>query len=280
MTMKNIRRIALGSVAGLTLAAGVMWGATFSTPTVSAQDAAQVGEQGTVFETQGRGNRGFGNRGGKRGGNGQMGGMLLANSLGITPVQLQEAQESARNATIDQAAAAGVITAEQAASIKAGERPTGDVSGLRTYMADVDKDTALATALGITREALQAAKDNQVQNGVEAGLITQEQGNQMLLRQKIQDATKAAVEQALNEAVAEGLITQEEADAMKSRGGRGFGGERGFGGPGRDGRGNRGQGRGFGQFFDRFDFNGGFNGGAFDGFNGTDTDVNPALNDA
>lgn len=273
MNMKNVRRIALGSVAGLTLAAGMVWGSMNPLPSASAQvdDASQ--EQGMFQEMRGGKGR-FGGQG--RGGERSAGDMLLANALGVTPVALQEAEQSARNATIDQAAAAGVITAEQAAQIKDGQRPTGDVSGLRTYMADTDKDAALATALGITPEALAAAKDSRVQKGVEAGLITQEQGNQILLREKIQEATKAAVEQAIDEAVTEGLITQEEANAMKARdfgkmhnhdggrrGGNGFGGGR---------QGGQGGLRGF--------FGGnGFGGGLFGGSDAP-APQNPTLNDA
>lgn len=247
MNMKNVRRAALGGAAGLTLAAGLVWGSINPVQSLFAQSDTLDQEQGTIFEMRGGrgGHGGHGMRGDSMGGS-----ALLANALGVTPVALQEANEAAQNALIDQAAAAGVITAEQATALKEDQRPTGDVSALRTYLADVDKDAALATALGITPEALAAAKDNQIAQGVEAGLITQEQANQMLLRQKIQDATQAAVEQAINEAVSEGLITQEEADAMQN--GRGFGdhgmmrGRSGFGqsGFGQDGPGRSGIGRG------------------------------------
>ncbi|MEM7124868.1 MAG: hypothetical protein AAF702_00990 [Chloroflexota bacterium] len=232
---KNIRRIVIGTAASLTLVTGLVWSSGFPVERVLAQAVPTQLEEGNVFQVQdgrGRGgNFGFSNRGNgqsRRGGFGQRGGssFLLANALGVTPVQLQEAQESAKNALIDQAAAAGVITPEQAAQLKEGQRPTGDVSGLRTFMADADRDAALAQALDITPEALATAKDNMVQMGVDAGLITQEQGNQMLLHQKIREATKAAMEQAINEAVAEGLITQEEADQMLSGRGR-FGPDRG-----------------------------------------------------
>ena len=243
---KNVRRVLIGTAAGLTLAAGLAWGVGFSAESAFAQVTNQAG-QGTMMEARGgmnMGGRGMGHM--ERGAS--FGGTLLANALGLTPVELQEAQKNAQSILIDQAAAAGVITAEQATQLKEGQRPTGDISGLRTYMADVNHDAALAQALGITSEALTAAKDTQVQKGVEAGLITQEQGNQMLVNEKIRNATKAATEQAIQEAVAEGLLTQEQADNMINGQGRKGGFDGGFGGRGGPGQFRQGGRSPFGSF--------------------------------
>lgn len=240
---KNAGRALVGCVAGLLVASGLVWTTGFTAESVAAQSLPEQRDGSTIFEIRGGPGRGgffgFGQRMhrgfGARAGSSQS--SLLANALGVTPVELQEAQQNARNILLDQAVAAGVVTAEQATQLKEGERPSGSVAALRTYLADADQDAALAQALGITGEALTAAKGTMVQKGVEAGLITQERGNQMLLTEKIRAATQAAVEQAINEAVAEGLITQEEANRMLQNRdfdkGFGSGFHRGGFGPGR-----------------------------------------------
>lgn len=198
---------------------------------------------------------------------------LLAEALGISVEELQEAREEARMAVIDQAEAEGLLTEEQAEQLRSAPpqflRRFG--RGGAGIFDDTDgHESFLADALGISEEALQSAreeaKDARLAEMVESGVITQEQldklqANQAVrqyldldgLRESIQAAYEAAVEQAL----AEGAITQAQADEMLENasgfglprfGGRGPGGP-GMGGPGmgRPGMGGRGfGGHGFG----------------------------------
>ncbi len=118
---------------------------------------------------------------------------LLANALGITVDELQTAYQTARDAAIDKAVEAGLITQEQADEMKVwggfGRRGGFGVFGRAPKgVADsaIDENTLLADALGITVDQLQAARET---------------------------ANQAAIDQA----IAEGLITQEQADAMLAR---------------------------------------------------------------
>lgn len=257
-TRKTLLRVVVGGIAGLTLAAGLTVGTGFFADSVLAQTSRY--EQIQSYFMPARSGRGIGERFGHRGfgrqGTDISSNSLLANSLGITPVDLRTAEQNAKNALLDQAVADGIITSEQATALKEGQRSSGDISDLRAFLADADQDAALAQALGISEEALATARDTMIQKGVEAGLITQEQGNKMLLRQKLEEAVRTAVEQSLGEAVAEGLITQEEADAMLDGRQSQFGlrGMSGEAGPKGFGRGHRG-----------FSPRGGFFGGEFEG---------------
>jgi len=120
---------------------------------------------------------------------------LLADALGISVDDLQAAYETARDAAIDQAVAQGLLTQEQADTMKVwrsfGGRRGGDVfhfgrAPKEVAGGDIDENALLADALGITVEKLQAAR-------------------------------KAANQAAIEQAIAEGLITQEQADAMQAR---------------------------------------------------------------
>jgi len=129
-------------------------------------------------------------------------GELLANALGISAEELDEAQDAAYAAALTQAVEDGYITEAQAEK--------WDDAG--------DANAFLAEALGITAEELQTARDNLIPAAVEAGLIEEEDAKLMQAGQLIVEAVQIARDQAVAEAVEQGLITQEQADAMTGRG--------------------------------------------------------------
>lgn len=183
-------------VSGLVLVALIAGVWLFGAPTTAiAADSLQAVTQSVMPGLLGEG---YLNHGGGWGFPGIRGGdidyqQLLADALGITVDELQTAYQSARDAAIDKAVEEGLITQEQADEMKVwggfgrrggfgvfGRAPKG-VAG-----SDIDENTLLADALGITVDKLQAARET---------------------------ANQAAIDQA----IAEGLITQEQADAMQAR---------------------------------------------------------------
>ena len=142
---------------------------------------------------------------------------FLADALGITVEELQEAYSEASAAMLDEAVAQGYLTEEQAELIEARN----------ALMAYIDHDEILAEALGISvteleeaREADQDLSDLLDELGLEAD--------------DVREAMQAAYEKAVQEAVEAGVITQEQADQiLEGEGGFPmFGGHRGFGGRG------------------------------------------------
>lgn len=181
----------------------------------------------------------------------------LAAALGITVEELDEAQEAARIALIDQAVADGHLTAEEGETMKA------DGSRLRNNSQyGYDRDEFLADALGITVEELNAAElaayQTEIAAAVEAGTLTQEQADLLLARKAAQNyldtdvlnaTVRAAYADALEAAVAAGDITQAQADALLAQletqtFNFGFGGHGGRGGHGRGHGGHGGFGMG------------------------------------
>jgi lambda repressor-like predicted transcriptional regulator len=138
---------------------------------------------------------------------------LLADALGITVEELQEAHEMARVAAIEKAVEAEIITQEQADEMLVwggiegqgfgfpGQRgglgrgcgPRG--RGMAPQQASgfsakpFDGQALLADALGVSVEELEAAREeaNQValEKAVEAGVITQEQADAILSRRAL-----------------------------------------------------------------------------------------------
>lgn len=224
--------------------------------------------------------------GGMGGPGGAGDGTYLAEALGITTAELQTAQEKARDAAIDQAVTKGLLTAEQAAALKAraglGLRGFGHRGMGRGLGGEIDQEALLADALGISVDQLRTARDTAFEAGLKAALdadrITETQAEAMrahnalkayMEKQGVDAKMRAVHEEAIKSAVAAGVITQAQADALKN--GQGFGGRGGFGGPGAfGGRGGRGGHGGHGGFGGR----GGFGGGSGDttpapGTNGT-----------
>lgn len=149
----------------------------------------------------------------------------LAEALGITVDQLEEAQEQAYAATVADAVAAGEITQEQADQILA-------TRALKDY---VNRQAVLATALGMTEDEWEAARAA----GQSISDLMAEKG---IDEATLQANARAAYEAAVQQAVADGVITQAQADKFLSDGGLslfGHGGRGGHHGGGRGGRGGR-----------------------------------------
>jgi len=147
---------------------------------------------------------------------------LLADALGITVEKLQTAQETAQQAAITQAVADGTITQAQADEMLARK-------ALQSYL---DRNTLLATALGITTDELTTA----YANGETLSTLMAKQG---LDAATVRENLTAAREAAIAQAVTDGVITQAQADAMETDPGmmgmRGMGGHGGRGGHGMGG---------------------------------------------
>jgi hypothetical protein len=150
----------------------------------------------------------------------------LAEALGITVQQLEEAQEQAFAASVADAVAAGQITQEQADQILANR-------ALKSY---VDRRTILATALGMTADELEAA----LAEGQSMSDLMDEKG---IDAATLQANAQAAYEAAVQQAVTDGVITQAQADEILAEDGFnlfGHGGRGSHHGGGRGGRGGHG----------------------------------------
>ncbi|MEW5960793.1 MAG: hypothetical protein AB1801_23965 [Chloroflexota bacterium] len=143
---------------------------------------------------------------------------LLADALGITVEELQAARQQADTAAVQQALDKGLITQDEADLMSARIQ-------LKNYL---DREALTAKALGITPEALQAARDE----GKPLAVLIYELGLQpATVRANMQTAFAEAMQQA----VTDGVITQDQADQLQNGPGFGFGGfhgRGGFGGPG------------------------------------------------
>ena len=168
----------------------------------------------------------------------------VAVALGISVDELTAAHEEAKNAILEQAVADGLITQAQADDILSGDSSSLPVRHWRIWLSDngLDYDTFLAEALGISAEALQAARleafTTKINQAVADGTITQERAGLILGRfalaqdSTFQSAMQSAFEAAVNQAVDSGVITQAQADQiianssgiwMGRTGGRGHG---------------------------------------------------------
>lgn len=116
----------------------------------------------------------------------------LADALGITVDELQAAYETARDAALQDAVDAGLLTQEQADALKerAGFFGRGRRPGFG-LAAGPDFESYLAEALGITVDELQSAMDEAheaaLAQAVADGQITQEQADQMLAMRALRD---------------------------------------------------------------------------------------------
>jgi len=123
---------------------------------------------------------------------------LLADALGKTVEELQEAYETARTAAIEQAIDGGLITQEQADEMLVwgglGRRGFGFFRFRRPPMGvaggKIDEEGLLAAALNVSVGELQAAREGANQAAIaraaEEGIITQEQAEEMLARRNLQ----------------------------------------------------------------------------------------------
>ncbi len=137
----------------------------------------------------------------------------LAEALGITVDELEDAQQQAYAASVADAVAAGQITQEQADQILARH-------ALKSY---IDRQAILAAALGMSVDDLEAALaddqsivDLMVERGIDSATL--------------QTNARAAYEAAVRQAVADGVITQAQADEILAGDGFNLFGRGGFGG--------------------------------------------------
>ncbi|MCH8095124.1 MAG: hypothetical protein J4N76_03270 [Chloroflexi bacterium] len=195
--------------------------AAFETSIAAAVEEGKITQEQAdqILEGNGTFKRGFGMRGsGMHGlGHGGLGSgnnynSLLAEELGIRAEELQEAHQSANETALEQLVVEGILTEEQAENARAA-------AALRAYL---DRASLTAEALGISPEALEAAKEN----GKSLAEILEDQGtDRATYRENLAAATEAAIDQA----VAEGVISQDQADQLQSGAPFGFGPGRGFG---------------------------------------------------
>lgn len=140
----------------------------------------------------------------------------LAEELGVTVEELQDARQAAHEAALEQAVAEGVITEEQADLILAGQ-------ALKQY---IDPQEILSEVFGIDADDLEAAR--------EAGEPLHELFGDME-PEEIKDALQAAYEDVVQQAIDDGVITESQAEQLQEKGfpGRLLGKRGGF--PGRGG---------------------------------------------
>jgi hypothetical protein len=142
---------------------------------------------------------------------------FLADALGITVQELQDAYDKADTALLDEAVTRGYITEEQVELMKARS----------ALMAYIDRDELYAEALGISVDDLEEARESDKS----LSDLFDELG---LEPEAVREAMQAAYEKAVQEAVGAGVITQTQADQiLEGEGGiRMFGGRGGFRGHG------------------------------------------------
>ena len=199
--------------------------AAFETSIAAAVEEGKITQEQAdqILKRNGSFKRGFGMRGsGMHGlGHGGLGigknhNSLLAEELGLTVEELQQAHQSANAAALEQLVEEGILSEEQAENAKAA-------AALRAYL---DRPSLIAEALGISTEELEAT-------GKSLHVILEDQGmDRATFRENLAAATQAAIDQA----VAEGVIPQDQADQLQSGTpfgfvpGRGFWPGRGHGG--------------------------------------------------
>ena len=145
------------------------------------------------------GDGGFAHRGGPRfpgtdmPGRGGDGGAYLAEALGITVDQLNDAQAAVREQAIDQALADGLITEAQAEALKEGKFG-GRAAMLGGFLVGddaIDHQALLAEELGISVSELEAAKEDAadlaIQAKIDSGQLTEEQAEMLQAHMALKD---------------------------------------------------------------------------------------------
>jgi hypothetical protein len=146
---------------------------------------------------------------------------FLADALGITVDELQDAHSEARAAMLEEAVAQGLITEEEVELMEAR-------GALMEY---IDQEALMAEVLGISVEDLQAAREGEKH-------LVDLFDELDLDPEAVREAMQAAYDEAVQEAVSAGVITQDQADQiLEGEGGfpmfGGRGGRGGFGGRGK-----------------------------------------------
>ena len=145
---------------------------------------------------------------------------FLADALGISVEEMQDAKQEASDAAIQAALDQGLITQELADAMTlggffGGRGFHGGANG--SVWGDIDYDALLAEALGITVEELQSAReeaqDAMLAQAVADGLITQEQADLL----KAQQALKAYLDYDVLLAEALG-VTSEQLQSFRDEG--------------------------------------------------------------
>jgi hypothetical protein len=123
----------------------------------------------------------------------------IAEELGVSVEELQAARQAAHEAALDQAVEEGLISAEQADLILAGQ-------ALKQY---IDPQEILSQALGIDVADLEAAR--------EAGENLQDLFGDME-PEEIREALQAAYQDAVEQAIEVGVISAEQAKQLQDEG--------------------------------------------------------------
>lgn len=142
----------------------------------------------------------------------------LVDELGADMAAVREVMTNVRQAAIDQALAEGAISEEQAEQLQNGrgpwrQGPAGPFYGEGPGMHLVDGNVmhqAIADALGISVEELEAAQAE----GKSLVALAEELGVDI---EAVRTAMQAVREDAINQALADGLITEEQAEWLLSR---------------------------------------------------------------
>jgi len=165
----------------------------------------------------------------------------IAKDQGLTVAEFQEIMTEARQNSLDQAVADGVITQDQADQMSAFKEAA---KGRRQQMGAIHDymEAAIAAEFGLTEEELEArhaAGETMMDLASEQGLTIEDFTARMT----------AARASALEQAVADGVITQEQADWMQQHmGSNGMMGGLGRGGCNGGGMRGPGMGRGMQRF--------------------------------
>ena len=124
---------------------------------------------------------------------------LLADALGITVEELHDAREEAKAAAIEQAVDEGIITQRQADLIAA----------VRILRSAINRGELVASALGITVEELQEARQDRA---LRALLVELEMNPA-----EVKEAVLAEFETFVQQAVEDEIITEEQAELVLGR---------------------------------------------------------------
>lgn len=246
--MSLLKRLAYVGLGGLLVLALIVGAAVTFAQNGDEAETPEAQTEEDVEEFAPRGQwalRGF------HGGPGNLGDFIgneeaMAEALGISVDELQDAYEEARVAAVEQALDDGLLTEEQAEQLQEGTARFRGRFGPGHFLGAADHEALLAEALGISVEELQDARAEvsaaRLEAMVEAGVLTQEEADLIAAREAVQtyvdrealsSAVQDAYEDAIQAAVDAGAITQEQADLllenMPAFGEFGFGFHGGFG---------------------------------------------------
>jgi hypothetical protein len=145
----------------------------------------------------------------------------LAEVLGISVDELQDAYAVASDAALQAALEQGILSEEQVERFAGSER-FGGFAG-RGFPAGGEFNSYLAEALGISTAELESAQQEAseaiVSQALAEGKLTQEQADRMqaqrMVQPYLQDAMQGAYQSAIEQALTDGAITQAQADLLQ-----------------------------------------------------------------